>query len=288
MARVPRTLHYVFGLKQQIIAFHPLHWLAIESARQMLKPDQIILYYHHLPYGYYWDLVRPFLRLVRVELVSEVSEARYDEALVPEKYRYAHHADVIRLDALLEHGGIYADIDTLFLKPLPEAFYAEPFVISEEAPVKDEVSGQMRPSLCNAVMVAEPGSQFVREWRARIGQAINGTWSNHSCLLARLLADEFPDAVRIEPAASLLGVPFTPEGLRDLLENDSLDVADSYCLHLWQHVWWEYERQDFSRVHSGEITLDFLRNADVSLARLARPFLPDVDLSQLGPSVEIN
>ena len=284
MADIPRTAHYVFGLKNQTTAFHILHYLAIESCRQTLKPEKIFLYYHNLPYGFFWDLIRPHLTLVRVDPAPEVLAASYDEQLVPAEYRYAHHADVIRLDALLEHGGIYADIDTLFLQPIPEALYHRRFVISREDPVRDEISHELKPSLCNAVMMAKPASKFVREWRSRIGAAINGTWSNHSCFLAQALSEEFPDEVHVEPARSFLGVPLTPQGITALLEGGNLDLSASYCIHLWQHVWWSEDRHDFSKIHAGDLTLEHLQTGDTPLCRLVAPFMPEVDLNAIGPS----
>jgi len=284
MTKIPRIVHYVFGMREQTRPFHLLHYLAIESSRRVLQPERIYLYYHHLPFGLYWDMISPHLTLVRVAPATEVSAVQYDDNRVPEQYRYAHHADVIRLDALIEHGGIYADIDTLFLRPLPEAFYRRPFVISREAPVVDERSGELQESLCNAVMMAAPGSAFACTWRERIGAALNGTWSNHSCLLARRIAEEYPEDVHVEPPETFLGVPLTPDGLQALLEGGELDVSDSYCIHLWQHVWWEESRTDFCRVHAQDLTLRHLRNADTPLAQLARPFLPQVDLAALGPA----
>ena len=44
----------------------------------------------------------PHLTLVEVDLVPEVLAADYSDGHVPADYRYAHHSDFIRLDALLE------------------------------------------------------------------------------------------------------------------------------------------------------------------------------------------
>ena len=282
MAKIPRTVHFVFGLREQTQPLHLLHYLAIESCRQILQPEQIFFYYQHLPYGVYWDLVRPHLTLLKVDPVVEVEQASYDENLVPEQYRYAHHADFIRLDALIEHGGIYADIDTLFLRPIPEQLYLNDFVIGREADVYDELTGELKHSLCNALMMAKPGSHFAREWRQKMASALNGTWSNHSCLLARELADEFPKSLHIEPQESFMSIPCSAAGLQSLLEQNDSDPDTGYSIHLWQHTWWEEERQDFSKCHSALLTLQYLRETDSPLCRLVRPFLPDIDLSDLG------
>lgn len=281
MARIPHIAHFTFGLRPQLEPFHLLHYLAVESCRSVLRPEKIYCYYHHLPYGVFWDTIRPHLTLVHVDLVRDVEAAEYDERLVPEEYRYAHHADFIRLDALIEHGGIYADIDTLFLRPFPDELYSKPFVIGREGSVTDEITGEARPSLCNAILMAPPASDFARAWRERMGSALNGTWSNHSGFLAQALSEELPDSVHVEPVESFFAVPSTPAGLKALFDDGDLDLDRSYSVHLWAHLWWSPERTDFSERHALELTLPYLRSANSPLGRLARPFLPTLDVDDL-------
>lgn len=281
MAKIPNIVHFVFGLREQWEPFHLMYYLAIESARQVLKPERIIMHCHRLPYGMYWDLVREHLELKRVQPVEELGQVDYSAGHVPEEYRYAHHADFIRLDALIEDGGIYADIDTLFIRPLPESLFDHSFVIGREADVVDEVDGSLRPSLCNALMMAEPGSEYARQWRAQMLAAMNGSWSNHSCLLAQTLAERMPDAVHIEPQASFMGIPLSQNGLADFLERDGLDLSAAYSVHWWEHLWWEEQRRDFSTCSGRQLTLDSLRNGTSTLARLARPYLPDLNLEKM-------
>ncbi len=278
MEQIPHIAHFVFGLRPQLQPFHVLHYIALESCRRILRPEKIFLHYHHLPFGVYWDTIRPHLELVRVDPATEVLRADYDDKLVPEEYRYAHHSDFIRLDALIEHGGVYADIDTVFLQPYPDDLYDQPFVIGREPSVVDEITGESRPSLCNAVLMSRPGSEFAAAWRERMGSAINGTWSNHSGFLAQALTEERPDAVHVEPEESFFKVPCSPAGLAALFGREPVDLEGSYSIHLWEHLWWSPERTDFSRHHAGEFNLASLRNSDTVLGRMVGPFLPDVDV----------
>jgi len=275
---VPRIAHFVYGLRPQTEPFHLVHYLAVESCRQVLRPDEILFHCKHLPYGVFWDAIRPHVTLMRVDDAPEVTATAYDEAVVPSEYLYAHHADFIRLDALIEHGGVYADIDTLFLRPFPDEFFDAAFVIGEEEDALDVRSGERRPSLCNALLISEPKSRYACAWREQMAAALDGTWSNHSGFLSRALADELPNDVRVEPPSSFFPAPITPEGLHDLLEVDATDVSRAYTIHLWAHVWWRSTRRDFSTVHGGTLTLDHLRTASSSYARLARPYLPELDL----------
>ena len=258
-----------------------MHYLAIETCRRIPQPETIYLHYHYLPFGVFWDEIRPHLTLNRVELSAEVLAAKYDDKLVPERYRYAHHADFVRLDALVELGGIYADIDTVFVKPIPDSLYNEKFVIGREPDVSDEVTGAVKPSLCNALLMAEPGSIFVRTWRTRMGAAINGTWSNHSGFLAQALSEELPDEVRVEPEHSFFAVPSTPDGLSALLEEGAVDLTLGYSIHLRAHLWWDADRKDFSARHAGDLSVASLQTSHSPLAELVRPYLPDIDIDDV-------
>lgn len=276
--RIPRIAHFVFGLRPQTEPFHPLHYVAIESCRRVLQPDAIYLHHGELPWGAYWDRIRPHLTLVAVDPVAAVDQADHRAGHVPPRYRYAHHADFVRLDALVTYGGIYADIDTVFLRPIPDGLFDAPFVIGREGPVTDEHTGERRESLCNALMLSRPGSAFARAWRDRMAGALNGTWSNHSGFLARALADELPDEVVVVPQERFFPVPYSVEGLRSLLEAEGLDDRGASSVHLWAHLWWDADRVDFSPVHAGQLTAERLRTAPTALAAMVRPHLPDLEV----------
>jgi glycosyltransferase involved in cell wall biosynthesis len=266
---VPRVAHVVFGLEPQHEPFHFFHYVSLESCRRMLAPEAIYFHHKHTPWGPWWDRIRPHLTPVEVDLVPEVLAADYSGGDVPPEYRYAHHADFIRLDVLLEHGGVYADIDTIFVRPFPADLYESPFVIGREPPV------QGRPSLCNALLLAEPGAAFARAWRERMAGELDGTWSNHSGFLAQTLSEQMPEAVRVEPEGTFF--PFAGDrlGLARLLAERHAVPADALSVHLWAHLWWEQSRRDFTDVHAGSSGPAALTRAQTTLADLARPYLPE-------------
>lgn len=270
---IPRVVHFVFGLRPQREPFHLLHYLAIESCRQVVRPDEIRLHVHELPYGIYWDLARPLVTLERVQPVAGIDAGAPDVA----PYRYAHHADVIRLDVLARDGGMYADIDTIFLRPVPEGCWDAPAVIGEESPVQYPDSPGPERSMSNALLMAEPGSRFISTWRSQIIDAMDGSWSGHSCRLATRLAAEMPDDVRVEPEPRFSPFPHTPDGVQALLERPlepgALDETSS--VHLLAHLWWDRDRRDFSRYSAHDATEATLRTGGTPLADLTRPFLPD-------------
>lgn len=266
--RVERTVHFVYGLQPQREPFPLVHYLAVESARQVLRPDRVLFHVHELPSGDYWDRVRDHVELVHVHPLPEVTERCVDPLVA--RYVYAHHADVVRLDALLEYGGLYLDIDTVTIAEFPEDWWGAPFTIGREA-----MGG--RP-LLNAVMLAEPGAPFARAWRDRILGAMDGSWSAHSNQLAAHLANEMPDAVNVLPEAAFSRFGPTPVGLQALLMPSSAaahpDLAGAYAFHLCQHLWWDRQRVDFLPWLAGaDIDERYIRDGLSVYARCARRFL---------------
>lgn len=271
--RIPNTFHFVFGLKPQTEAFHLVFYLALESCRRVQRPDRIHLYYRHEPWGAYWELIKPHLTLVRVESPTWIDRHRYSDARVA-RYRYAHAADFVRLEELLARGGVYADLDTLFLRPLAPALFEKSFVLGREREVPNPRTGRLQPSLCNAFIMAERNAAFGRRWLERMEAAFDGRWSTHSCSLPEQLRTDHPDLVHVEPPVSFYPFMWTRQELRGLLEENHPPPAQAYSLHLWNHLWWEESRRDFSDVHGRLLTERHILEIDTTYNVAARPFLP--------------
>ena len=297
-----RLVHFVYGLRPQDGPFPLLHYLAIASALEVLDPDRIIVHTGEIPYGFYWDLIRPHIEVLRIAHIPGVDERSRADRFVAH-YRYAHHADVVRLDVLLRHGGLYLDIDTLTIAPLPDDWWSAPFVIGAE-PIRITLEdGREVASLLNAVMLSRPDSEFAKVWRDLIVESMDGSWSAHSCELAARLADEHPHAVRVLPCEAFARFPPSPAGLRALLVDPVADrvasagsggasdgasgrasgggpgapgLDGSFVLHLCEHLWGEEGRTDFvPSLSTHAIDERYVREGTTQYALAARRFLPD-------------
>jgi hypothetical protein len=185
---IPNIVHFIYGLKSRGEPFHYFHYLAVLSAIQIGKPDIIYLHCEHEPSGSWWKRTLPLVTLIHHQPRTHIGHKRL--------IHYAHRADVLRLEILLQMGGVYFDIDTLCLRSWHHLLNHS-FVIGEELQYNNPVTG-----LSNAVMFSIPGSAFVRRWLEAYPLHFSpGEWAETACLLPRLLAAEprMKSEIRIEP-----------------------------------------------------------------------------------------
>ncbi len=266
---IPNVYHFVFGLREQKEPFHLMYYLCLASCININRPDAVHFHYHHEPWGEWWERIKPHLVLRRISPDQTISNYRYGDPGL-DQYRYAHLADFARLDILLREGGIYADIDTLFLRPIPTEWRQKEFILGQEKP-PEGADG----SLCNAWIASAPGSEFCRLWLDRMGQAFDGSWSNHSTVLPFKLWKQFPQLIEVQPESAFYALDHSPIGIEELFLRNVQLPEQAYSLHLWNHLWFAPDRRDFSHFHSGRLTVEYVLHAHTTYAQHARPHLPN-------------
>jgi hypothetical protein len=217
--KIPNIIHFVYGFKQQQEPFNLTKYIAIMSAYHLNKPDRIYFYYKFEPFGPLWDQVKPLLTMV----LTDPPETIFGNKVT----RYAHKADIVRLQVLNEKGGIYLDIDTICLRPL--------------APLLDYdfVMGLQGDNygLCNAVMMAKPNTEFGRNWMESYKSFNGRQWDLHSVKIPYNLSKIYPITILQNDAYFYpLWDPFPDLVLSDDINYDCCRkiFQNSYCLHLWE------------------------------------------------------
>jgi hypothetical protein len=274
-SRIPRIFHFVFGLRPQTEPFHLMHYLCIASCLAVNKPDAVMFHYHHMPWGPWWDLIVPKLQLKKIEPDEFISSFPYPDPAIGQ-YRYAHLSDIARLEILIRYGGVYADIDTLFINELPDGLFGQGCVMGLEkvdwtAAAAETAGG----SLCNAFVMAETDSEFIKLWLARTYECFNGAWSSHSTFLPYKLSREHPEWIHVEQDRSFFYYDWTGKGIKGIFERPRPNLDNVYSIHLWSHMWWDRDRLDTSCFHAGRLTPEYVRFSGAAYASLARRFLPE-------------
>ena len=300
---IPKIIHFVYVGGRP---FSFIHFLAVYTAWKVNRPETIFLHHTEEPQGKWWRLARPLLTLNRVPPVTEVYG---NTVLYP-----AHKADVIRLQMLRRHGGIYLDLDVVSINPF------DPLLD------KDFVMGiEPGTGLCNAVILAQKGAGFLEEWQQKYRSFDARRWNYHSVVLPGEMARENPDQIHIagkydffypthndpvcaylwdkKPSAKALLIRMGKNllklsamlllGDKDRVRRASYQTfhglrggewhyrraSRSYCLHLWEGLWGEpYLKQ---------VTPAYLQSSNSNFARLMRTVLSTADLermTQLAPA----
>lgn len=271
--------HFVFGMKPDFGGkpFNIVHYLAVRSAYELNRPEKMFLHYQYEPTGEWFEKARPYLTLNMVVAPQEIHGNKL--------HHVAHQADIVRLQMLYEHGGIYLDLDTISKKSL-EPLLKHEFVIAKEfkPPVYytnwDRVKTAVRlfkPSalteqqevygLCNAVMLSAPGSRFIEHWlnsyKTFRSRGKDEFWVEHSVKIPYELARQFPEIVTILEPYAFHYPSYDPKGLRWLFEKDS-EYPEAYLHHLWETNAWEYIKT---------LDEDYIQKNDTTYNKIARRFL---------------
>jgi hypothetical protein len=281
VTRVPNVFHFVFGFRPQTEPFHLVYYMCLSSCIGANKPDAVFFHCQHEPWGEYWDRIRPQLEVRRIEPSPFIAAFRYKDPAL-ERLRYAHFTDVARLQVIHDYGGVYADMDTLFVAPLPRDFFARSFIMgAEETDFSEAAAREAGGSLCNAWMMGERGAPFARELLARLETEFDGSWNAFACVAPYRLSREHPEWIDVEPERSFFHFNYHAPGLGDIFTRRVADLSGIYSIHLWNHRWWNARDRGPIRFHAGRLTPAYIRHADTTYAAVGRNFLPP-DLGDQG------
>lgn len=262
MERIPRILHYCFGFTQDF-GHRPwslVHHACVASAIHHLRPEHVFFYYEYEPSGPWWDLTRDLVERVPVKAPREVFGTPI--------HHYAHRADVLRLDKLLEQGGIYLDVDVVVHRSFDDLL-GNSVVLGQEG-----VDGAY--GLANAVILAEPDAPFLRRWREEYRSFRNDEpggryWGEHSVALPKRLAEAHPSEVTILPHTAFFWPLWNGAALRTLFTSTSqAEVQSLYANHLWESLAWNN--------YLAKLTPGQLKASDSAFSEWLRPYvaaLPD-------------
>lgn len=230
-------LHLCFGMAEDFGGkpWSWIHHIAVETAVAVNRPDAIVFWHEHEPTGRWWRASRRHLTLRKIEAPREI----FGRPLL----HPAHRADVVRLRALLEHGGVYIDADVWSIRPFANIEHVGFFMGRQ---------GQ-HYGLCNATMGGRPGSPFVARWldayQSFRSEGRDQHWDEHSVRLPKRWAEAHPDEITVLPHTAFFH-PLWGQLKRCFRTGYSPMLGQSYSVHLWESLCWDWlERLDPETIH---------------------------------------
>jgi SAM-dependent methyltransferase len=254
MTRIPKILHYCFGMKADFGGkpWSLMHYVCVASALRHLKPETVYFYYQYEPSGPWWDLTKPLVTPVKIEAPREIFGRPVSHP--------AHRADVVRLQKIREFGGIYLDADVLVQRSFDD-------LLDNSVVLGREGFDITNPATANAIILAEPHAPFIERWldEYRSFRGDEGYWGEHSVLLPARLAREHPDEITILPPTAFFWPLWSEGHMQWMFDSaDPIPTTDVYANHLWESFAWPY----VWNLTPGEV-----RAKDTNFNRLARPYL---------------
>lgn len=274
---VPNILHFVFGMAPDFGGkpFSLCHYLSVRSAVELNKPEKAFFHYQYEPEGEWWEKAKPFLTLNKITAP--------DSFMGRPLYHVAHKADVVRLQALKETGGIYLDLDTINVRPLT-SLLNHSFVIGQELKVAyvpknwrqrikhklgliRDASGNAT-GLCNAVLLSEKNSDFVNLWlneyKTFRSKGRDKYWNEHSVLVPERLAAIYPEKITQLSPYAFHSPLYDAAGLKSMFE-ETKGFPDAYLHHLWESFSWDQ--------YLSKLTIEKIKTEDTTYNLIARKFL---------------
>jgi hypothetical protein len=254
---IPKILHLCFGLSPDFgnMPWSLMNHVCTMSAVERLKPDRVRFYYEFEPSGPWWAQTKPYVECVKVTAPREVFG---NPLLHP-----AHRADVLRLQVLIEQGGIYLDTDVMVHRDFDDLL-ANAVVMGREGPDW--------PRLCNAVILARRDTSFLKRWyeqyRSFRGSSGAEYWAEHSVRLPFRLMQQHPDEITVLPHDAFHWPGPTNEEVALMFGAwPGRDVRSRYANHLWAQL---------SLRYTWDLTPGQVRRVDSAFHRWARPFVADL------------
>jgi hypothetical protein len=278
---IPNIFHFVFFSEREFSErpFSLSHFLAIKSAKDVNEPVEIYFHYQYEPTGEWWEKIKPLLTLRQLKAPESFMGKPLNHV--------AHKADVVRLQALYEFGGIYLDLDTICVKSLA-ALFSNHFVMGQELNLpyvpknnRQKIKLAIRkklglandllfpePGLCNAVLLAEKKSKFIRIWMEAYtsfrSQGRDKYWNEHSGKIPLKLALQYPDFVTFLSPYAFHYPLYNKSGMESMFEKVT-DFPESYLHHLWESFSWD--------PYLSKLTAKYIFETDTTYNLIARRFL---------------
>jgi hypothetical protein len=236
-----------------------VHHVCLKSAVDRIAPDKAFIYYEFEPYGPWWDLSRELITPVKIEAPREIFGRPLPHV--------AHRADVVRLQKLIQYGGIYLDADVFVQRSFDE--------LLDHSTVLGKEGDDAGWGLANAVILAEPQSPFLRRWLEEYRSFQGGPpgtkfWNEHSVHLPARLSRAHPEEISLLPHTAFFWPLWTKEHLDWIFaSNKPIPINQTYANHLWENFAWSYLE---------DLTPGRVRSVDTNFHRWARPLivnLPD-------------
>jgi hypothetical protein len=249
---IPNQLHYVH-LSQGGRQWKLHHYLSVKSAYVRSGVKKIYIWVDNEPTGEWWDKTKNLVQIEKIQPPTEIFGKPITEQ--------AHKSDVLRLQILLEYGGVYVDTDTIFTKSFTPLLDNK-FVLGQQ-----NVGGS--EGLCPAVILSEPNSIFGKNWLAGFKDSFGGgppgsdTWCTHSVHYPLWLSQQIPNEITILNHEAFFW-PLYHQPHIEMMFDQNHQFNNAYSHHLWESS---------GKKYLDTLTIDKINNQNTTFTNLVKELI---------------
>ena len=252
---VPRLVHFI----QIGDSMRFMHWLAVMSAIQFIRPDLVMVHYLGGRTTCWSRRIRAHPLVVFKELTADLIPTRVNGVVISKP---AHRSDFLRMNLLWQYGGVYMDSDAIITKSF------HPLMRWEAV-----VSYQVGKYVGSGLIVSRSRSCFICSFARHACNNFNGGWITHSVwALTQMVMTErhlFPRIKVLKYPEGFFPFSYTPSFLDQLFKKPAKQVrfntSQVYTLHLYNKI---------SSSHTKAITYDWIQNQSSPVALALQHILP--------------
>ena len=248
---IPKIIHLLYFGETE---FYNFHHRCVHSMLQYMPNYDIRIYNAKEPVGNaFWDDIK---KQARVTIHKMDPPVFYDGF---ELKHFQYKADVVRLELLYEHGGVYLDLDMLITRPFDDVFSSgHSFYISEEC-----ANGAGNGALINAFLAAKPKNEFIKLWLNEFKSGLRlGIWATHIRDSNKQLLKDHPHYMHKYRIRILDGKLFMALHWQDtvaFIHSETIPhefPSESYGTHLWETILGDVmKKNEFLKKQKMELTV---------------------------------
>jgi hypothetical protein len=247
---IPKVINFIFGLREDFCGkpFQYFHYLNILSAKKVNPNYTINVYYYYKPESVFFNNLYTFCNVIKLDKIPDI--------LAGQKIKWGEHAcGYLRVNKLLEEGGIYLDTDVVCIKSFDD-------LLDENCILGLEFMGQVNWGLCDAVILAKKGSKFLSHWKDNYDtKYASNDWSKDAVQVPFELAIKYPKTIRMVPPDFFFKYPWGEIG-SNLLFNAIAPLEYAYCLHQYESTQDQFKKlcnyNDEKYIFSHNSTLSYI------------------------------
>jgi mannosyltransferase OCH1-like enzyme len=232
---VPKIVHYCWYGGKRRPTFRFYHYISILSADKFIKPEVIYFWHDEIPQGDLWEEIRRRVPSIQMMYRPAPTHIYYRSIVVDQ-----HQSDIVRLEAVMEYGGIYMDLDVVVLKSF------DPLLKYDTTMGYERTDG-----LCNGIIISKPNAPFLRLWHLEYSNFVDNSWAYHSVELPAVLARTYPGLIHTEERT--LHRPNWDESEWMYGKGKLYNWSNNYAVHLYYNSgqrWIEYSPETIKKINT--------------------------------------